>query len=70
MKSVLLIADDETIFVVTQNGMIIRTPAESISTLSRTAAGVRIVNLDEGDTVATVSAAPKAPDEIEDKDNE
>ena len=70
MKSVLLIADDETIFVVTQNGMIIRTPAESISTLSRTAAGVRIVNLDEGDTVATVSAAPKAPDEMEDEDSE
>ena len=68
VKAVLLIANDETIFVVTQNGMIIRTPAESISTLGRTAAGVKIVSLQKDDIIATVSAAPKAPDEEEAED--
>ena len=68
VKAVLLIANDETIFVVTQDGMIIRTPAESISTLGRTAAGVKIVSLQKDDIIATVSAAPKAPDEEEAED--
>ena len=63
VKAVLLVSNEQTVFVITQNGMLIRMPAESISTVGRTAAGVRIVNLSDGDSIASVSAAPKSPEE-------
>ena len=68
VKSVLLVNSDETVFVVSQNGMIIRIPADSIPMVGRIASGVRLVVLAEGDSIATVSAAPKPPEEQEDEE--
>lgn len=59
VKAVIPINDNETIIAVTQNSMIIRIPAESIRLVGRTAAGVKVINLADGDSIATVSAAPK-----------
>lgn len=55
--------DDEFI-IATQNGVIVRQKANSITTQSRMATGVRLVRLDDGDEVVTVGAIV-VPDDAE-----
>jgi DNA gyrase subunit A len=45
----------DQITVITANGIVLRTPVTGISQIGRTARGVRIVNLQEGDSVAAVA---------------
>lgn len=61
--SVLNANDDETIIVVTSNGMVVRTPANGISAMGTAARGVRIVNLKDGDVVVTAVDAPETEEE-------
>ena len=63
VKAVVPVEEDQTVFIVTQNGMIIRIPANSISVVGRIATGVKTVNLAEGDSIATVSVAPNDEEE-------
>ena len=46
---------DDEIFVISSGGVTIRTPVRDISSQGRDATGVRIMNLDEGQTVAAVA---------------
>ena len=66
--NVLEVKEDETVFAVTQQGMIIRLPASSISILGRTAGGVGLVSLKKSDVVASVSTAPEQPEDEADAD--
>ncbi len=53
-----LVAEDDQIMLITDGGTLIRTEVSSISKYSRTAAGVRLINLDENQRlvgVATIS---------------
>lgn len=59
MAALLNIHDDETLFVVTGGNMVIRTPISTIpATKSRTAKGVRIVKLEDGDSVKSAVVGP------------
>jgi DNA gyrase subunit A len=49
------VRDNEELLVITEQGKILRTPAGDIRTIGRATQGVRVMDLDEGDTV--VSAA-------------
>ena len=46
---------NDQVSVITSNGIALRTPVAAISQMSRMTRGVRIVNLDEGDTVAAMA---------------
>ena len=46
---------DDEIFVVASGGVVIRMPVRDISSQGRDATGVRVMNLDEGQTVAAVA---------------
>ncbi len=46
---------NDQVSVITTNGIALRTPVVAISQMSRMTRGVRIVNLDEGDTVAAMA---------------
>jgi len=50
--------EDETLFVVTTNDMIIRTPVKDISTQSRNGHGVKAINLADGAEIASITLAP------------
>jgi DNA gyrase subunit A len=50
--------EDETLFVVTTNDMIIRTPVKDISTQSRSGHGVKAINLADGAEIASITLAP------------
>ncbi len=45
----------DQVTIITSNGIALRTPVEAISQMSRMTRGVRIVNPDEGDTVAAMA---------------
>ncbi|NCN86979.1 DNA gyrase subunit A, partial [archaeon] len=49
------VRDDDSIIVITAQGMVIRTGLESIRVMGRAAQGVRIVNLQPGDKVTDVA---------------
>jgi DNA gyrase subunit A len=46
---------DDQIVAVSNNGITIRTAAREISSQGRTATGVRVMNLDDGDAVSSVA---------------
>ena len=50
-----VVDEKDQITVITGNGIILRTPVSGISQMGRPTRGVRIVNLDEGDTVAALA---------------
>lgn len=51
----ILIGDMEDVIAISQRGQVIRTALESISLLGRATQGVRIMKMDEGDKVASVT---------------
>jgi DNA gyrase subunit A len=48
---------DDEIFVISSSGTLIRTPVRDVSSQGRDATGVRVMNLDAGQTVAAVAPA-------------
>lgn len=46
--------DDNDLMIITQNGLTIRVPVKSIRVMGRAAQGVKIINLKEGDRIASV----------------
>ena len=55
--------DEEDIILISSGGIIIRMPADSISTFSRTSKGVRVMRVTEGDKLVTVTTAEREPDQ-------
>ena len=54
---------DEDLIITTNKGMIIRLPIEQIATSKRATQGVRLIKLNEGQSVATIAIVPKTDDE-------
>ncbi len=50
-----VVDERDQITIITGNGIMLRTPVSGISQIGRLTRGVRIVNLDEGDTVAALA---------------
>lgn len=57
--------EDETIFIVTSENMIIRIPVNSIRETNRGTVGVRTVKMGKGSTIVTVVPAPSEQEEQE-----
>ncbi len=54
---------DDELMIVTRNGVIIRVPVEGIRVIGRNTQGVRVMNLDPGDTVMDVARVVKEEEE-------
>ena len=50
-----VVSEEDQITTITGNGIVLRTEVSGVSRIGRPAKGVRIVNLDEGDTVAALA---------------
>ena len=48
----LQVGDDDEVMLISQNGTLVRTPVDEISTLGRNTQGVRLIRLDAGDTLS------------------
>ncbi|HUC04905.1 MAG TPA: DNA gyrase subunit A [Acidimicrobiales bacterium] len=59
-----MVALDEEILLVSSGGVVIRTAAREIASQGRDATGVRVMNLDEGQSVAAVARVAAEVDEV------
>ena len=61
--SIQAVTDDNDLMIINRSGLTIRTAVEQIRLAGRATQGVRIINLREGDAIASVMAVPSAGDE-------
>src|SRR5262245_3740599 len=60
--AVLSVKEDSDLFIVTKDGKIIRIESSTIRQSGRSAQGVKLVSLEEGDMVAAASVIPETED--------
>jgi DNA gyrase subunit A len=58
------VTDDDEVMLTTSGGMVIRTRVDAIRTIGRNTQGVRLIKLDDGDTVSSLAKLPE--DELAD----
>lgn len=61
--------DTQDLIVITEKGILIRQDVESIRTIGRNTQGVRLIRLDEGDTIADITTVEKSHDDDDDIEN-
>lgn len=61
--SIQAVTDDNDLMIINRSGLTIRTSADQIRVAGRATQGVRVINLREGDSIASVTAVPKTDDE-------
>lgn len=69
LAGIAAVDDDEDLMMITDQGTIIRTPAADISLLSRTAAGVIVMRLPEGQYVANFTKVAAEKEEKEEEED-
>ena len=62
LVSMQAVTDENDLMIINRSGIAIRTGVEQIRLAGRATQGVKIINLREGDTIASVMAVPKADD--------
>ena len=63
LVSIQAVTDQNDLMIINRSGITIRTGVEQIRLAGRATPGVRIINLREGDAIASVMAVPKSEDE-------
>ncbi|MFI3264208.1 MAG: DNA gyrase subunit A [Rikenellaceae bacterium] len=63
--SIQAVTDENDLMIINRSGLTIRTSVEQIRVAGRATQGVRIINLREGDAIASVMAVPKSEEEEE-----
>ncbi|QMV42199.1 DNA gyrase subunit A [Cohnella cholangitidis] len=57
-----VVHDDEDLMIMTSSGTLIRTSMSGINTMGRITQGVKLINIRDDDSVATVARAPRSED--------
>lgn len=63
--SLIEVTDSDDLVVMTQGGVLIRQPVGEIRVIGRNTQGVRLIRLDEGDTIADITSVPHDEDDDE-----
>ena len=69
VAGVKVVSPDEDIILISEDGVIIRIPAADVRVCARPSKGVRVMRVQEGSRVVTLSSAPKEEAQ-EDPDNQ
>ena len=59
------VTDEDDIMLISNGGVLVRTPAKDISVISRNTQGVRLINLDEGENLVSLA---KVDEDVDDTD--
>ncbi|MGN0522120.1 MAG: DNA gyrase subunit A [Eubacterium sp.] len=62
------VCDDNDVIMISSDGIIIRTPAEQISTFQRPSKGVKVMRINEGERLATLSVVDRIEDDEADSE--
>lgn len=63
------VVDTDDLMIITEKGVLIRLPVSTIRTISRNTQGVRLIKLDEGDSISAVTRVLESNDEKEKNGN-
>ena len=61
--SIQAVTDDNDLMIINRSGLTIRTSADQIRIAGRATQGVKVINLRDGDSIASVTAVPKTEEE-------
>ena len=61
--SIQAVTDDNDLMIINRSGLTIRTSADQIRVAGRATQGVKVIDLREGDSIASVTAVPKTEEE-------
>ena len=61
--SIQAVTDDNDLMIINRSGLTIRTSVDQIRVAGRATQGVRVINLREGDSIASVTAVPKTDED-------
>ncbi len=65
MVSLLEVVDNDDLMIITSRGVLIRQPVSSIRSIGRNTQGVKLIRLDEGDSIAAVTRVQEEKDPAE-----
>ena len=68
LAGIIAVGGDDDVMMITDSGIIIRTPAEDISTYSRTASGVIVMRLEKGQKLVNVTRVAKEEEKEDETD--
>ena len=63
VENVLDVRDEDEVMIMTELGMMIRSPIRAVSTIGRNTQGVRLIRLNEGDRVTSVAKVVEEEDD-------
>lgn len=63
------VCDDNDVLMISSDGIVIRIPAEQISTFNRPSKGVKVMNINEGEKVVTIGVVDRLEEEEEENEN-
>ncbi len=69
MVSIMEVVDSDDLIVITNKGVLMRQPISKIRTIGRVTQGVRLVKLDEGSTISSITRVVHEEEETEEKGN-
>ncbi len=67
--SILEVKSNDDLMIITSEGIMIRQPVENLNIIGRNTQGVKLLRLDEGSTIASVTKVIKEEESIEDENN-
>ena len=70
LAGIISVDEEDDIMMITDSGIIIRTPASGVSTYSRTASGVIMMRLEEGQKIVNVTKTAKEEEKPEEENTE
>ncbi|HCN25596.1 MAG TPA: DNA gyrase subunit A [Candidatus Marinimicrobia bacterium] len=69
MVSIMEVVDSDDLIVITNKGVLMRQPISKIRTIGRVTQGVRLVKLDKGSTISSITRVVHEEEETEEKGN-
>jgi len=67
MISIMEVVDQDDLMIITHNGVMIRMPSRDVRVIGRATQGVRLIRLDEGDSIASIAKVVNEDEEQLDK---
>lgn len=64
-----VVCDDNDVLMISSDGIVIRIPAEQISTFNRPSKGVKVMNINEGEKVVTIGVVDRLEEDEEENEN-
>ncbi len=70
MVALLEVVDNDDLMIITSRGVLIRQPVSSIRSIGRNTQGVKLIRLDEGDSIAAVTRVQEEKEPVESNSSE